>query len=79
MVLSHILMKAYLIEHFLADLMTIITEKNQDKSFNDYMSKTLRDKSKIQKINNLSKNTSISSHVFSVILLKMASSSSRKK
>lgn len=72
-------MCAYLIKHFLADPMTIITEKNQDKSFNDYMSKTLRDKSKIQKINNLSKNTSISSHVFSVILLKMASSSSRKK
>lgn len=66
MVLSHILMNAYLIKHFLADPMTIITEKNQDESFNDYMSKTLRDKSKIQKINKLSKNTSIN-HKFSCV------------
>lgn len=67
MVLSHILMNAYLIKHFFTDLMTIITEKNQDKSFNDYMSKTLRDKSKIQKINiKLSKNTSIN-HKFSCV------------
>lgn len=59
-------MNAYLIKHFLADLMNIITEKNQDKSFTDYMSKTLRDKSKIQKINKLSKNTSIN-HKFSCV------------
>lgn len=65
MVLSHILMNAYLIKHFFTDLMTIITEKKQDKSFTDYMSKTLRDKSKI-KINKLSKNTSIN-HKFSCV------------
>lgn len=66
MVLSHILMNAYLIKHFFTDPMTIITEKNQDKSFTDYMSKTLRDKSKIQKINKLSKNTSMN-HKFSCV------------
>lgn len=59
-------MNAYLIKHFFTDLMTIITEKNQDKSFTDYMSNTLRDKSKIQKINKLSKNTSMN-HKFSCI------------
>lgn len=68
MVLSHILMNAYLIKHFLADLMTKIYKKNQGKSYNDYMSKTLRDKSKIQKINKLNKNkcTSIN-HKFSCV------------
>lgn len=61
-------MNAYLIKHFLADLMTEITEKNQDKSFTDYMSKTLRDKSKI-KINKLSKNTKHKSQVLMCFLL----------
>lgn len=63
MVLSHILMNAF----FCRPNDYNNQKKNQDKSFTDYMSKTLRDKSKIQKINKQSKNTSIN-HKFSCVL-----------